>query len=161
MDRTRSCLPVRVGVCAVCLLGVGYAHATEPCGGLDECRVLVEINATDGDIGFHWLADAEGLGATEIRDPSGHSFVPPATGATVICRTVSAVSAPRVTLTVTNSGWPATLLMPFLAWVGRRNLRLEAEGLKVHGRTADPNCLYFEDPDGHRLQVLTPAEWQH
>ena len=39
--------------------------------------------------------------------------------------------------------------------------RLEAEGLQVHGRTADPNCLYFEDPDGHRLQVLTPAEWQH
>lgn len=36
--------------------------------------------------------------------------------------------------------------------------RLEAEGCTVHGRTADPNCLYFEDPDGHRLQVLTPAE---
>ena len=36
----------------------------------------------------------------------------------------------RVTLTVTISGWPATILAPFLAWVGRRNLRLEAEGLK-------------------------------
>ena len=36
----------------------------------------------------------------------------------------------RVTLTVTNDGWPATLLTPFLAWVGRRNLRLETEGLK-------------------------------
>jgi catechol 2,3-dioxygenase-like lactoylglutathione lyase family enzyme len=36
--------------------------------------------------------------------------------------------------------------------------RLEAEGCTVHGRPGDPNCLYFEDPDGHRLQVLTPAE---
>ncbi len=36
----------------------------------------------------------------------------------------------RVTLTVTISGLPATLLAPFLAWAGRRNLRMEAEGLK-------------------------------
>jgi catechol 2,3-dioxygenase-like lactoylglutathione lyase family enzyme len=39
--------------------------------------------------------------------------------------------------------------------------RLEAEGLTVTGRRADPNCLYFSDPDGHRLQVLTPAEQEH
>jgi len=38
--------------------------------------------------------------------------------------------------------------------------RLEAEGCTVSGRAADPNCLYFEDPDGHRLQVITPAEQQ-
>ncbi len=38
--------------------------------------------------------------------------------------------------------------------------RLEAEGLEVTGRPADDRCLYFSDPDGHRLQVLTPAE-QH
>ncbi len=38
--------------------------------------------------------------------------------------------------------------------------RLEAEGCTVTGRPADPNCIYFQDPDGHRLQVLTPAEWQ-
>lgn len=71
MDKNRSHLSGSAAVCAACLLSAGYAHATEPCGGLDECRVLVEINATDGDIGFHWLADAEGLVATEIRDPSG------------------------------------------------------------------------------------------
>ncbi|HET9694633.1 MAG TPA: hypothetical protein VFP48_09610 [Steroidobacteraceae bacterium] len=47
------------------------AFATEPCGGLDECRAIVEINATDGDIGFHWLADAEGLIGTEIIDAKG------------------------------------------------------------------------------------------
>ena len=37
---------------------------------------------------------------------------------------------------------------------------LEAAGIKVHGRTGDERCLYFDDPDGHHLQVLTPAE-QH
>jgi hypothetical protein len=36
----------------------------------------------------------------------------------------------RVTLTATISGWPATVLTPVMAWVGRRNLRMEAEGLK-------------------------------
>lgn len=35
---------------------------------------------------------------------------------------------------------------------------LEAAGCEVSGRPGDPHCLYFSDPDGHRLQVLTPAE---
>jgi catechol 2,3-dioxygenase-like lactoylglutathione lyase family enzyme len=35
---------------------------------------------------------------------------------------------------------------------------LEAAGIEMSGRPGDPNCLYFSDPDGHRLQVLTPAE---
>jgi hypothetical protein len=47
------------------------AAATEPCGGLGECRAIVEINATDGDIGFHWLADADDLRGTEIVDAHG------------------------------------------------------------------------------------------
>ena len=37
---------------------------------------------------------------------------------------------------------------------------LEAAGVEVQGRPGDDRCLYFSDPDGHRLQVLTPAE-QH
>lgn len=37
--------------------------------------------------------------------------------------------------------------------------RLEAEGIEVNGRTGDPDCIYFNDPDGHRLQLLTPPEW--
>jgi catechol 2,3-dioxygenase-like lactoylglutathione lyase family enzyme len=37
---------------------------------------------------------------------------------------------------------------------------LEASGCKVTGRTGDPRCIYFSDPDGHRLQLLTPEEWQ-
>jgi len=45
--------------------------ATTPCGGLEECRVLVEINASDGDIGFHWVVDAEEMVAMHIDDPAG------------------------------------------------------------------------------------------
>ena len=37
---------------------------------------------------------------------------------------------------------------------------LEAAGVTVHGRRGDDRCLYFDDPDGHHLQVLVPAE-QH
>ena len=49
--------------------------ADEPCengGGdpLGECRVLIEINASDGDIGFHVLFDGEGWTKAEIFDPS-------------------------------------------------------------------------------------------
>ena len=36
--------------------------------------------------------------------------------------------------------------------------RLEAEGCTISGRRGDPNCIYFSDPEGHRLQVLTPRE---
>lgn len=46
-------------------------RATEPCDDFGECKVLIEINASDGDIGFHWLADADDLKSTGIRDPNG------------------------------------------------------------------------------------------
>lgn len=32
--------------------------------------------------------------------------------------------------------------------------RLELEGIAVEGRRGDPTCIYFDDPDGHRLQLL-------
>jgi catechol 2,3-dioxygenase-like lactoylglutathione lyase family enzyme len=35
---------------------------------------------------------------------------------------------------------------------------LEEQGIKVNGRKGDPECIYFSDPDGHRLQLLTPGE---
>ena len=35
---------------------------------------------------------------------------------------------------------------------------LEAWGCEVSGRRGDDRCLYFNDPDGHRLQVLLPGE---
>jgi hypothetical protein len=30
---------------------------------------------------------------------------------------------------------------------------LEANGVKVSGRR-DDHCIYFQDPDGHRLQLM-------
>ena len=47
----------------VVFLGVGLttANATEPCDDFGECKVLIEINATDGDIGFHFLMDGDNL----------------------------------------------------------------------------------------------------
>lgn len=55
----------------VALGGAGAASADAPCGELDECRVLIEINATDGDIGFHALLDAEGWVDARIEHPDG------------------------------------------------------------------------------------------
>ena len=46
------------------------ASATEPCDDFGECKVLIEINASDGDIGFHWLTDGDDLRWTLIRDPN-------------------------------------------------------------------------------------------
>jgi catechol 2,3-dioxygenase-like lactoylglutathione lyase family enzyme len=31
---------------------------------------------------------------------------------------------------------------------------LEANGVKVSGRPGDDRCIYFQDPDGHRLQLM-------
>lgn len=39
----------------------GIANATTPCGDFGECKALVEINAEDGDIGFHFLMDGDAL----------------------------------------------------------------------------------------------------
>jgi hypothetical protein len=47
------------------------ARATEPCGDFGECKVLVEINSTDGDVGFHFLMDGDDLKATTLIDPNG------------------------------------------------------------------------------------------
>ena len=34
---------------------------------------------------------------------------------------------------------------------------LEANGHKVMGRPGDDRCIYFDDPDGHRVQLLYPG----
>ena len=56
---------------ALLVLGAmaGPAWATAPCGDFGECKALVEINATDGDIGFHFLMDGEDLRHAGILDP--------------------------------------------------------------------------------------------
>ncbi len=53
------------------------ATATEPCNdedGLGECKALIEINATDGDIGFHFLMDGDDLIKSEVRNPDGQKI---------------------------------------------------------------------------------------
>ena len=30
---------------------------------------------------------------------------------------------------------------------------LEGQGIKVRARDGDPRCVYFDDPDGHTLQI--------
>ena len=63
-DRWAACALLAAG-------GWSAAQATEPCGDFGECKVLVEINASDGDIGFHWLGDADDLRSMRIDDPNG------------------------------------------------------------------------------------------
>ena len=57
---------------AVIAWGAGSTAATaiEPCGDFGECKVLIEINATDGDIGFHFLFDGDDLIGAEMEDPN-------------------------------------------------------------------------------------------
>lgn len=45
--------------------------ATAPCDDFGECKVLIEINASDGDIGFHFLIDGDDLLGVRLSDPSG------------------------------------------------------------------------------------------
>ena len=55
------------------VLGTGAtaAMATEPCDDFGECKALIEINSTDGDIGFHFLMDGDDLNSARIDDPDG------------------------------------------------------------------------------------------
>lgn len=53
------------------LEGGSVATATEPCGDFGECKALIEINSTDGDIGFHFLMDGDDLNSGQINDPNG------------------------------------------------------------------------------------------
>lgn len=47
------------------------SRATEPCGDFGECKALIEINASDGDIGFHFLMDGDDLIEARIDNPDG------------------------------------------------------------------------------------------
>ena len=62
-----------LGAAAAVVMGIctNIAIADEPCGDLEECRAFIEINASDGDIGFHALLDAEGWERARIIDPDG------------------------------------------------------------------------------------------
>jgi hypothetical protein len=58
------------GAIALSAITMTVATATEPCQGFGECKALVEINATDGDIGFHFLMDADDLVSARVKSPS-------------------------------------------------------------------------------------------
>lgn len=63
-----------VGAASVPLMLAGIvtdAIATEPCDDFGECKVLIEINSSDGDIGFHWLVDGDDLNSIRVDDPNG------------------------------------------------------------------------------------------
>ena len=51
--------------------GVPVANATEPCEDFGECKVLIEVNSSDGDIGFHFLIDGDDLNSVRLHDPNG------------------------------------------------------------------------------------------
>lgn len=67
--RSFTILSVAMGVALG--LSASIAAATEPCGDFGECKALIEINATDGDIGFHFLMDGDDLLAGRIDGPNG------------------------------------------------------------------------------------------
>ena len=72
LPRFSSPKPLLVAIVTVLLGGgSGAVTATEPCGDFGECKALIEINASDGDIGFHFLMDGDDLNAATLRDPNG------------------------------------------------------------------------------------------
>ena len=62
---------------AVALFGASMttANAESPCPSwgsnneFGECKVLVEINSSDGDIGFHFLVDGDNLVRNTLYNP--------------------------------------------------------------------------------------------
>jgi hypothetical protein len=64
---------LRAAAGAALILGAGTTAvmATEPCGDFGECRAFIEINSTDGDIGFQFLMDGDDLNSGQITDPNG------------------------------------------------------------------------------------------
>lgn len=59
-----------VGI-AVGMAIASSASAIAPCGDLGECKVLVEVNSSDGDIGFHFLMDADDVQKARLKNPDG------------------------------------------------------------------------------------------
>ncbi len=73
MRQKKSTTSSSLALAAALVLGLGttIVTATAPCDDFGECKVLIEINATDGDIGFHFLMDGDDLNSARINDPNG------------------------------------------------------------------------------------------
>ena len=62
MNKSKVFRTTALSAAVAALVGsIGVANATEPCGDFGECKALVEINSSDGDIGFHFLMDGDNL----------------------------------------------------------------------------------------------------
>ena len=63
MKKTNTIRKTVLATAVTALVGgaATIVNATEPCGDFGECKALVEINAEDGDIGFHFLMDGDAL----------------------------------------------------------------------------------------------------
>ncbi len=68
--RNKLLNPLAAPVCVALWMFAMHTSSTEPCGDFGECKVLVEINSSDGDIGFHFLMDGDDLKSARIRDPN-------------------------------------------------------------------------------------------
>jgi len=64
------------GAAVVVIMGITttVATATEPCDDFGECKVVIELNTTDGDVGFHFLVDGDNLVKIEGMNPKGKKF---------------------------------------------------------------------------------------
>ncbi|MGH7822981.1 MAG: hypothetical protein ACREQ9_24755 [Candidatus Binatia bacterium] len=73
MTRTLASTIFSAAAAAALVVGPGAAvvTATEPCGDFGECKALIEINSTDGDIGFHFLMDGDDLISATLVNPKG------------------------------------------------------------------------------------------
>lgn len=59
-------------------LAILAALSTSACAEkveFDELKVIIEINATDGDVGFHALADADAWYQMRVDDPDGNKIM--------------------------------------------------------------------------------------
>ena len=63
--------PLRIVTGLALVLCASGLAASAPCGDFGECKALIEINSSDGDIGFHFLMDGDDLNAAQINGPSG------------------------------------------------------------------------------------------
>jgi hypothetical protein len=62
-------------VAATALVAGGAASALGQAIPLDEAEILAELNATDGDLGFQALIDADAWDRLTVRDPDGRQIL--------------------------------------------------------------------------------------
>ena len=74
LDLLLDALLKAAGAMAVLAITATIATAKTPCGDLGECKALVEINASDGDIGFHFLLDGDDLVSSNVKNPDGQTI---------------------------------------------------------------------------------------